>query len=124
MEWYNILVLILGGVGGTGGLISLYTAKAKKDSMEIDNFKKLFDEAQEERANIRQQHIDYMRQTDEKIMKLEQKIDFSDKRNAIKMRAINSAYRCKLPEKTEDCPVLQTLNQECDSDTCTDNCKP
>lgn len=124
MEWYNIIVLILGGVGGTGGLISLYTAKAKKSSMEIDNFKKLFDEAQEERENIRQQHLDYMKQTDEKILKLEQKIDFSDKRNAIKMRAINSAYRCKLPEKTEDCPVLQTLNQECDSDTCTDNCKP
>ena len=27
-------------------------------------------------------------------------------------------------KKTEDCPVLKTLNQECDSDTCTDNCKP
>lgn len=121
MEWYNILILILGGVGGTGGIISLYTAKAKKDSMEIDNFKKLFDEAQEERENIRKQHLDYMKQTDEKILKLEQKIDFSDKRNAIKMRAINSAYRCKLPENTEDCPVLKTLNQECDSDTCTNN---
>lgn len=121
MEWYNIIVLILGGVGGTGGLISLYTAKAKKSSMEIDNFKKLFDEAQEERENIRKTHQDYMKETDAKILKLEQKIDYSDKRNAIKMRAINSAYRCRLPEKTEDCPVLQTLNQECDSDTCTNN---
>lgn len=121
MEWYNILVLILGGVGGTGGLISLYTAKAKKSSMEIDNFKKLFDEAQEERENIRKSHQDYMAQTDAKILKLEQKIDYSDKRNAIKMRAINSAYRCRLPENTEDCPVLKTLNQECDSDTCTNN---
>lgn len=118
MEWYNILIMILGGVGGTGGIISIYTAKAKKDSMEIDNFKKLFDEAQEERENIRKQHIDYMAQTDAKIDRLEKKIDFSDKRNAIKMRAINSAYRCKLPEKTEDCPVLKTLNKECDSDTC------
>lgn len=121
MEWYNILVMILGGVGGTGGLISLYTAKAKKSSMEIDNFKKLFDEAQEERENIRKSHQDYMAQTDAKILKLEQKIDYSDKRNAIKMRAINSAYRCRLPENTEDCPVLKTLNQECDSDTCTNN---
>lgn len=121
MEWYNIIVLILGGIGGTGGIITLYTAKAKKSSMEIDNFKKLFDEAQEERENIRKTHQDYMKETDAKILKLEQKIDFSDKRNAIKMRAINSAYRCRLPEKTEDCPVLKTLNQECDSDTCTNN---
>ena len=121
MEWYNIIVLILGGVGGTGGLISLYTAKAKKSSMEIDNFKKLFDEAQEERENIRKTHQDYMKETDAKILKLEQKIYYSDKRNAIKMRAINSAYRCRLTEKTEDCPVLQTLNQECDSDTCINN---
>lgn len=121
MEWYNILILLLGGIGGTGGLISLYTAKAKKSSMEIDNFKKLFDEAQEERENIRKSHQDYMAQTDAKILKLEQKIDYSDKRNAIKMRAINSAYRCKLPEKTEDCPVLQTLNSESDNDLCINN---
>lgn len=118
MEWYNLLSIILGGSGLIGGGISIYTARVKKDSMEIDNFKKLFDEAQEERENIRKQHIDYMAQTDAKIDRLEKKIDFSDKRNAIKMRAINSAYRCKLPEKTEDCPVLKTLNKECDSDTC------
>lgn len=121
MEWYNILILILGGVGGTGGIISLYTAKEKKDSMEIDNFKKLFDEAQEERASIRQQHQDYMKQTDEKIDGLEKRIDYSDKRNAIKMRAINSAYRCTFPKDTKDCPVLRTLNTESDNDVFEDS---
>lgn len=123
MEWYNIVITIVSLIGGTGGFISLYTAKAKKDSMEIDNFKKMFDEAQEERSNIRKQHSEYMEKTDRKIDRLEGKIDYMEKRNAIKMRAINSAYRCKLPEKTEDCPVLKTLNQECDSDTCANNVK-
>lgn len=119
MEWYQIILLILGGIGGTSGIISLYTAKAKKSSMEIENFKKLFDEAQEERESIRKSHQDYMNQTDAKIDRLEKKIDYSDKRNAIKMRAINSAYRCKLPEKLpDDCPVLKTLSDESE-ETCT-----
>lgn len=124
MDLFSILTIVFGGGGIIAGGISIYTAKAKKSTIEIENFKKLFDEAQEERENIRQQHQDYMKQTDAKIERLEKKIDYSDKRNAIKMRAINSAYRCKLPEKTEDCPVLKTLNQECDSDTCTNNVNP
>lgn len=116
MEWYEIIITLIGLVGGTGGFISLYTAKAKKSSMEIDNCKKLFDEAQEERESIRQQHIDYMAQTDAKIDRLEKKIDHSEKRNAINMRAINSAYRCNLPDKVENCPVLKTLSRESDND--------
>lgn len=122
MDVLSILAVIFGGGGLIGGGISIYNAKAKKNSVEIENFKKLFDEAQEERENIRQQHQDYMKQTDAKIDKLEKRIDYSDKRNAIKMRAINSAYRCKLPEKVDDCPVLKTLNKESDNDVC-DNVK-
>lgn len=118
MEWYEILIAVLGLVGGTSGILSIYTAKAKKDSMEIDNFKKMFDEAQEERSNIRKQHSEYMTQTDGKIDKLEKKIDRMEKRNAIKMRAINSAYRCTYPKDIKECPVLKTLHDEeneCDS---------
>lgn len=117
MEWVNIISILLGG-GVVGSIISLYTAKAKKSTIEIENFKKLFDEAQEERENIRKQHIDYMTQTDNKIDRLEKKIEYMDKKNSIKLRAINSAYRCTLPENTEDCPVLKTLNKECEGDNC------
>lgn len=118
MDVLSILAVIFGGGGLIGGGISIYNAKAKKNSLEIENFKKLFDEAQEERENIRQQHQDYMKQTDEKIDRLEKRIDYSDKRNAIKMRAINSAYRCTLPKDTKECPVLRTLNKESDNDVC------
>lgn len=118
MEWYEILIGAVGTIGGAGGFISLYTAKAKRTSVEIDNFKKMFDEGQEERENIRKQHQEYQEKTDKKIDDLERKIEYMDKRNSIKMRAINSAYRCTLPEKTEDCPVLKTLNKESGDDTC------
>lgn len=124
MDILSILSVILGGgVGGgiIGGIISLYNAKAKKNTIEIENLRKVIDEGQEERANIRQQHQEYMKQTDAKIDRLEKKIEYSDKRNAIKMRAINSAYRCKLPEKTEDCPVLKTLDKESKDDVCSTN---
>lgn len=113
MEWYQIVITILAAVGGTSGLISIYTAKAKKSTIEIENFKKLFDEAQEERENIRKLHVDYTTETNEKIKSLEHKIEQMDKRNTIKLRAINSAYRCTLPAEIKDCPVLKTLNTEC-----------
>lgn len=121
MEWYKLLSIILGGGGFLSLVIGIYTARAKKTTIEIENFKKLFDESQEERENIRKQHLDYMAQTDAKIDRLERKVDYMDKRNAIKMRAINSAYRCKLPEKTEDCPVLKTLSKESEVEQCNNN---
>lgn len=88
--------------------------------MEIENFKKLFDEAQEERENIRKMYSDHTTEMNEKIRKLEQKVEYMDKRNTIKLRAINSAYRCTLPSEIKDCPVLKTLDTECkdDENTC------
>lgn len=112
MEWYGILSVILGGVGGASGLVSLYTAKAKKSTIEIENFKKLFDEAQEERKNIREMHNDYKIEMDEKINKLEKKVESMDARLSRKQRAVNAAYRCRFPDKIADCPVLQTLDEE------------
>lgn len=106
--------------GGFAGIASAFVMVIKsisdKKNSDTDNLKKMLDEAQEERVNIRQQHLDYMNQTDKKIDDLEKKIEYMEKRNTIKMRAINSAYRCTLPEKTEDCPVLMTLNKECVDD--------
>ena len=43
MEWYNILVLILGAVGGVGGLVGLYKAKAEKTSIEVENMQSMLE---------------------------------------------------------------------------------
>lgn len=121
MEWFTTLSSIVALVGGTGGIITLYTARAKKNGMEIDNFKKLFDETQEERKKLKQEHQEYRNEMDAKIEKLEKKVEEVNTTNARTLRAVNTAYRCPLPKVIEDCPVIDTLKKECGGDF--SNCK-
>lgn len=121
MEWYSILSLVFGFLGGSGGVVSLFTAKAKREGMVTNNMKQIIDEAQEERASLREDKKELAREKKEledryekRIKDLELKTEKLEKRDAIKMRAISSAYRCKLPAEIDDCPVLKTLSEECD----------
>ena len=112
MDWQEILITALGCLGGTGGIVTLYMARAKRNSLEIDNFRKLFDEAQQERDNIRSTHEAYRRHTDGKIAGLENKIDTMYRRQNILQRAINAAWGCRHTDTHRDCPVIKTLTEE------------
>lgn len=79
-----------------------------------DNMKKIVDEAQEERDSLRKMHNEYVEYSDHRMKELETKVDKLEKREAIHLRIENSAYRCKLPSSINDCPVLKTLNEECE----------
>ena len=52
MEWYNILVLLLGGFGGISGVISLYHAKSNKDTIDIKNLHSIIEEERKEREGL------------------------------------------------------------------------
>lgn len=114
MAWYEIVIALVAGFGGISGFISLYTAKVKRDGLMTDNMKKIVDEAQEERDSLRKMHNEYVADTDKRMKGLEEKVDKLEKRDVIHQRTINAAWRCRFPEKIEDCPVLKTLNKECD----------
>lgn len=124
----NIVEWILAGLSG-GTLIKVfdyfYTAKSKKKAIDVDNFKKVFDEAQEmyrEEIGRLKEEIDTLKKDKEEQDKAtiayraetDKKIAQVQKINTRKIRAINSAYKCQLPEKKEDCPVLKTLDDYCD----------
>lgn len=111
-EWYDIALKVLGLVGGTSGLIALYNAKANKNTVEIENFKRLFDEAQEERERMKELYTAYEEKTDSKIKELENKISSMEQKNTVMVRAVNSAYRCTFTAHIGDCPVLKTLDRE------------
>ena len=59
MEWYNVLVLIVGAFGGVGGFISIYNAKSNKDSIDIKNFHSLLEEERTERKNLANEYHEY-----------------------------------------------------------------
>lgn len=121
MEWYEILVTVLGACGGISGFIAIYNAKPKKQSLVIDNFKKMLDEAQDERNQLRAQYNADNEKNNLKIEKLEKQMHELDVSINEKMKAINSAYRCKFPQTIDDCPVIQTINE--DSNTKCNKCK-
>lgn len=122
----NAIVLLVGSAmgifGGVSGIISLYKAKPAKTALEIENFKKLLDEAQEERQTLKQEHNEYVKNTEDRMNILNKKIESMDERNTRKVRAINSAYRCSLIKSPQDCIVLKTLDGEC-KDNENDKCK-
>lgn len=120
MEWYNILCLVLGALGGTAGLVTVYHAKSNKDTIDIGNMQEMLEEAhkmyndmklerQSEQEAFKQYKADNMRYVEEfkeRFRKLEERLSESEE-VVLKLRSsIYSCYRCTLPSKIDECPVL------------------
>lgn len=120
MEWYNILCLVLGALGGTAGLVTIYHAKSNKDTIDIGNMQEMLDEAHKmynEMNEIRQTETEAFKKYKEDTMKyieefkgrfkkLEDRLSESEE-VVFKLRSsIYSCYRCTLPSKIDECPVL------------------
>lgn len=118
MEWYNIVALILAALGGVGGLISLYHAKSKKDTIDISNFHSLIEEERTERKNLSKEYREYKEIVERKVDSVKKEFDELKQENQKMLRSIYQAYRCKLPEKLHDCPVIKAFTTDCDCDEC------
>ena len=120
MEWYDILCLILGALGGTAGLVTLYHAKSNKDTIDIGNMQEMLDEAHKmynEMNELRQtetesflkykaDNMKYIEEFKARFKNLEDRLSDSEE-VVLKLRSsIYSCYRCTLPSKIEECPVL------------------
>lgn len=120
MEWYNILVLIVGALGGTAGIISIYHAKSNKDTIDIKNMQEMLDAAhqlydsinaereaeQEAFKKYKEENMRYVAEFKERFKKLEDRLSESEE-VVLKLRSsIYSCYRCTLPSKIDECPVL------------------
>jgi hypothetical protein len=114
------LVLIVGALGGTAGIISIYHAKSNKDTIDIKNMQEMLDEAHKmynEMNEIRQTETEAFKKYKEDTMKyieefkmrfkkLEDRLSESEE-VVLKLRSsIYSCYRCTLPSKIDECPVL------------------
>lgn len=121
MEWYNIVLLILSGVGGIGGVaggISIYQAKSNKQTIDISNLSSIIKEEREERASLRKEYDDYKESVDERIRMFKVEFEKMKSNNAKYLKAVYQAYRCKYPQNVCDCPVIKAIE---DSDIC-DEC--
>lgn len=118
MEWYNILVLILGGFGGISGIISLYHAKSNKDTIDIKNLHSIIEEERKEREDLTKEYYQYRQFVDKKVDSVKKDFEELKAENKKMIKAIYQAYRCKLPEKMHDCPVIKTFEDSCRCEDC------
>lgn len=135
MEWYNILALILGAAGGVSGIISLYHAKPKKDTIDISNMTamldeshKMYDEMKTEKGDViedykayKEETMRYIAEFKQRFSKLESRIEKAEDEVLNLKGAIYQGYRCKLPKQIEDCPVIKAFQNICSCADCDAN---
>lgn len=121
MEWYNILSIVVGALGGTAGFVGLYKAKSEKTTIDVGNMQtmldeahKMYDEMKEEKNIVNQDFRDYKEETmsyieqfKERFAKVEERLDRAEETVFQLKGAIYRGYRCKFPENIEDCPVIK-----------------
>lgn len=112
IEW---ILGIVGALGGTGGLISMYNAKANRETIVVSNMQKVIDEVREHCTELKKHHNQYVDETNSRFEQLEKRISKMQLKDQIKQSAINSAYKCNGTLGSGDiCPVIKTMN-ECEN---------
>lgn len=121
MEWYNVLAIVLGALGGTAGLVGLYKAKSEKTTIDVSNMQTMLNEAhemynemkaekeagQEEFKEYKEINNKYISDFKERFAKLEKRLDKAEDAVFHLKGAIYQGYRCKFPQNIEDCPVIK-----------------
>ena len=122
MEWYNVLSIVLGSVGGIGGIttaiIAIYNAKPNKDKIDIENYHSLLAEEREERELVRKEFREYKEEVAKYKQFFKEKYDALQRHNDKLEDAINLGYKCPLIKKASDCIIIRSV-EECNE--CTKN---
>lgn len=120
MTTTEIIVTILGALGGLGGISafikSFFFVKQDGDSKTISNLVSIIEEMRKNHNDLNDEFKSYKKEINERVAFFKEKFDEIEKERDNYKLASMEANRCKLPAKIEDCPVvqfLQRLNQEC-----------
>lgn len=111
MDWYQIVVGILGLLGGGAGFISIYQAKSNKQTIDISNLSAIIDEERKERIALREEYNEYKESVDNRILMFKGEFEKMKQDNIKYLKAVYRAYRCKFPDSISDCPVIQAIEE-------------
>lgn len=118
MEWYSILSLVLGALGGTAGVVGLYKAKSEKTGIDVNNMQgmldeahKMYDDARTETKELREEFKAYKMEMMEYVGEFKQRFNYVENRLEKTELAVYQGYRCPFPPKQDDCPILQEFNK-------------
>ena len=109
MNWTEILGLIGGGAGIVALIkvgIDVYNARPNRDKLEVDVLNAVIERLNKELELKAKEFDDYKRQVNERVAEVKQEVLAERKENANFRMAIYQAYRCKLPQTPNECPVI------------------
>lgn len=120
MVWYEIVVALLGSLGGLAGITafikSFLTLKQDKQSKEIsnqhaeiDNLKEFIAIANENYDRLKTEFKEYKEEVDSRITFFKTKFDKIEQEKEIAETANMQANRCPFPPTLDDCPVVKYL---------------
>lgn len=136
MEWYEIVTIVLGALGGIGGLVSLYKAKAEKTTIDVNNMQemlneahKMYDEMKGEKELVnkefhdyKEENMKYITEFKERFRQVENRLERTEEAVFQLKGAIYRGYRCKFPTNIEDCPVIKEYEKvQCEKCNNADN---
>ena len=104
MEWTDIIIAIIGALGG-GGLVRLFTRKETKEGMSLDNMQKVLDA----KDRIIEEREERCKELKDDLSKKDDKID--------ELHRINSTLRHKLDDANTKAAVAEVMR--CDITKCT-----
>lgn len=115
MVWYEVVVYILGGVGGISGIITLYNAKVNKEKIKAEvttvlneEWRKLFETRNKDSEN-------YRNETKKEIDELKSEVKELCSRDINKSKAISRAYGCEYSSQDKyECPVIKYVERDCE----------
>lgn len=93
MEIIYSLAVLFSIIGGAGGFYTLYTAKAKKESITIGNLEKIIIDLRYEVGDLRT------------------KVNSFEMELGIYKKAIGYGYKCKMCAKDAICPIILSLEE-------------
>ena len=126
MVWYEIVVTLLGSLGGLAGITafikSFLTLKQDKQTKEIsnqhaeiDNLKEFIAIANENYDRLKTEFKEYKEEVDSRITFFKTKFDKIEQEKEIAETANMQANRCPFPPTLDDCPVVKYLKSSpCD----------
>ena len=120
MVWYEIVVTLLGSLGGLAGVAafikSFWMLRPDKESKEISNehaeianLREFIAIANENYDRLKTEFKEYKEEVDGRIAFFKQKFDKMEQEKEIMEAANMQANRCPFPPSLDDCPVIKYL---------------
>lgn len=123
MMWYEVVIGILGAVGGLAGISAFvkgfFFVRQDGEHKTIDNLTEIIKEVRVNYNELKVEFNAYKKEVDARVAFFKDKFDKLEEERNNFYKATMEANRCKLPTTIEDCPVVKYLNN---FETCND-CK-